>query len=163
HHPRTGQACDVAPGVLRPNTHRRPGVRSSDTVGRSARSSTGLNEIMRFLLDTNTCIAAMRHHTPVLQRLSAVAPADCSISSITTFELYTGIEKCADPAKELAKVNLLLATVSERVFDGHAAREAGRIRALLEAQGLMIGAYDVLLAGHARSAGLTLGTANVGE
>ncbi len=27
----------------------------------------------------------------------------------------------------------------------------------------MIGAYDVLLAGHARSIGLTLVTANVGE
>jgi len=119
--------------------------------------------VMLYLLDTNTCIAAMRHHAPVLQRLAAVAPADCAISSITTYELYTGIEKCADPTKELAKVNLLLATVSERVFDGQAVREAGRIRALLESEGRMIGAYDVLLAGHARSAGLTLVTANVGE
>ena len=48
---------------------------------------------MRYLLDTNTCIAAMRHHATVLQRLAAVAPADCAISSITTYELYTGIEK----------------------------------------------------------------------
>lgn len=118
---------------------------------------------MRYLLDTNTCIAAMRHHTPVLQRLAAVAPADCAISSITTYELYTGIEKCADPAKESAKVDLLLTTVSELVFDGKAAREAGRIRALLESQGRMIGPYDVLLAGHARSVGLTLVTANVSE
>ncbi len=51
----------------------------------------------------------------------------------------------------------------ERVFDGQAAREAGRIRALLESQGCMIGPYDVLLAGQARSAGLTLVTANTGE
>jgi tRNA(fMet)-specific endonuclease VapC len=57
----------------------------------------------------------------------------------------------------------LLATVSELVFDGPAAREAGRIRALLESQGGMIGVYDVLLASHARSMGLTLVTANVGE
>ena len=80
---------------------------------------------MRYLLDTNTCIAAMRHRAPVLQRLAAVAPAECAISSITTYELYTGIEKCADPTKELAKVHLLLATLSELVFDGPAAREAG--------------------------------------
>ena len=52
---------------------------------------------MRSLLDTNTCSAAMRHRAPVLQRLAAVAPAECAISSITTYELYTGIEKCADP------------------------------------------------------------------
>jgi tRNA(fMet)-specific endonuclease VapC len=37
------------------------------------------------------------------------------------------------------------------------------MRYLLESQGRMIGAYDVLLAGHARSAGLTLVTAHVGE
>jgi predicted nucleic acid-binding protein len=51
----------------------------------------------------------MRHRASVLQRLASLAPADCAISSITTYELYTGIEKCADPAKESAKVNLLLA------------------------------------------------------
>ena len=119
--------------------------------------------VMRYLLDTNTCIAAMRHHALVLQHLAAVSPADCAISSITTYELYTGFEKCADPTKELAKVKLLLATVSELVFDGQAAREAGRIRARLESQGCMIGAYDVLLAGQARSGGLTLVTANMGE
>jgi predicted nucleic acid-binding protein len=61
---------------------------------------------MRDLLDTNTCIAAMRNRAPVLQRLAAVAPADCAISSLTTYELYTGIEKCADPTSELTKVNL---------------------------------------------------------
>ncbi len=118
---------------------------------------------MRYLLDTNTCIAAMRHDALVLQRMAALAPMECAISTITAYELYTGIEKCAAPAKELAKVDLLLATVSELVFDGRAAREAARIRALLESLGCMIGPYDVLLAGHARCAGLTLATANTQE
>lgn len=105
----------------------------------------------------------MCHRAPVLQRLADVAPAECAVSSITTHEFYTGIEKRADPTKELAKVHLLLATVSELVFDGPAAREVGCIRALLESQGCMIGAYEVLLAGHARSMGLTLVTAKVNE
>jgi tRNA(fMet)-specific endonuclease VapC len=74
-----------------------------------------------------------------------------------------GIEKCAAPANELSKVNLLLTTVCELSFDAPAARDAAAIRAPLESQGRMIGAYDVLLAGHARSAGLTLVTANIGE
>ena len=99
----------------------------------------------------------------MVQRLAAVAPADCAISAVTTYELFTGVEKCADPAKERAKVGQLLATVIELAFDGRAAREAGRVRALLESQGRMIGAYDVLLAGHALAAGLTLVTANTGE
>jgi tRNA(fMet)-specific endonuclease VapC len=117
---------------------------------------------MRYLLDTNTCIAAMRHDALVLQRMAVVAPTECAISTITTYELYTGIEKCAAPAKELARsicywLRLVNSASTNRP------REAARIRALLESQGCMIGAYDVLLAGHARSARLTLVSANTGE
>jgi len=118
---------------------------------------------MRYLLDTNTCIAAMRQNALVVQRMAAVSPGDCAISTITSYELFTGIEKCAHPAKEVSKVNLLLATVHQLVFDAQAAREAGRIRALLESQGQMIGPYDILLAGHALAAGLILVTGNTGE
>jgi tRNA(fMet)-specific endonuclease VapC len=118
---------------------------------------------MRYLLDTNTSISVKRHHATVLKRMAAASPSDCVISSITTYELYTGIEKCANPAKEAAKVDLLLATVTELHFERQAAKEAGRIRAVLESQGCMIGPFDVLLAGHALSAGLTLVTANTKE
>lgn len=118
---------------------------------------------MRFLLDTNTCIAAMRHNALVVKRMAGTTPGDCAISTITSYELYTGIAKCADPTKELSKVDLLLATVHQLAFDAAAARDAGRIRGFLESQGCMIGPYDILLAGHALSAGLTLVTANTGE
>jgi len=103
---------------------------------------------MRYLLDTNTCIAAMRNDALVLKRMAALSPGDCAISTITSYELATGIEKCANPAKEAAKVNLLFATIGEVAFDATAARESGRIRASLESQGCMIGPYDVLLAGQ---------------
>jgi tRNA(fMet)-specific endonuclease VapC len=118
---------------------------------------------MRYLLDTNTCIAAMRNNPQVARRMAAVSPGDCAISTITSYELFTGIEKCANPAKEMAKVNLLLTTVHQLAFETQAAREAGRIRALLESRGQMIGPYDVLLAGHALSTALILVTANTGE
>jgi tRNA(fMet)-specific endonuclease VapC len=118
---------------------------------------------MRYLLDTNTCIAAMRHNAQVVQRMAATPPGDCAISTISTYELFTGIARCANPTKEMSKVNLLLATVHQLAFDAQAAREAGRIRALLESQGRMIGPYDILLAGHALAVGLTLVTANTGE
>jgi predicted nucleic acid-binding protein len=64
------------------------------------------------LLETNTCIAVMRHHGTVVKRLAATIPADCAISSITSYELFTAVEKCADPANELAKVSELLATIT---------------------------------------------------
>ncbi len=118
---------------------------------------------MQYLLDTNTCIDVMRNHPNVVNRMSAVAPGDCVISTITSYELHTGIAKCASPDKEQAKIDLLLKTVIQQPFDQAAAREAGRIRGLLESQGEMIGPYDVLLAAQALAAGLTLVTANTNE
>jgi tRNA(fMet)-specific endonuclease VapC len=105
----------------------------------------------------------MRQHAAVMNRLSAIRPAECAISTVTSYELYTGVEKCSDPVKERAKVDQFLAAIHELSFDRAAALECSQIRALLESQGLMIGPYDVLLAGHAKSIGLTLVTANTRE
>jgi tRNA(fMet)-specific endonuclease VapC len=118
---------------------------------------------MRYLLDTNTCVDVMRNHPNVVNRMSGVAPGDSVISTITSYELYTGIAKCASPDKEQAKVDLLLRTVIELPFDQTSAREAGRIRGLLESRGEMIGPYDVLLAAHVLAVGLILVTANTNE
>lgn len=90
---------------------------------------------MRYLLDTNTCIAAMRNDPAVVSKMSGLAPGDCAVSTVTSYELYTAVEKCADPAKERAKVELLLTTIHELPFDAHAAKRAARIRATLESQG----------------------------
>jgi len=118
---------------------------------------------MRYLLDTNTCIAVMRSHPAVVQRMAALPPADCAISAITSYELLTGVEKCSQPAKERAKVQLLFSTVQQLAFSVAAAEEAAVIRALLESQGQTIGPYDLLLAGQARSLGLILVSANTAE
>jgi tRNA(fMet)-specific endonuclease VapC len=118
---------------------------------------------MRYLLDTNTCIAAMRQHAGVLARLQSLSPNDCAISTITSYELFTGVAKCANPAQERSKVDLLLATMAELPFSADDAREAARIRAELEARGATIGPYDLLLAGQAVAAGLTLVTHNTSE
>lgn len=118
---------------------------------------------MRYLRDTDTCIFAMRNHATVVQRMAAVAPGDCAVSTVTTFELLSGVRKCNDPAKERVKVNQLLSVVTEFSFDAPAAADAADIRAVLEASGQMIEPYDILLAGHARSLGLVLASANTRE
>lgn len=118
---------------------------------------------MRYLLDTNACIAVMRNHAKVVQRLSAVSPGDCAISTITSYELYTGVEKCSQPDRDRVKVDLFLKTVHQLEFAAGAAQEAARIRAALESQGQTIGPYDLLLAGHARSLALILVSANTRE
>jgi tRNA(fMet)-specific endonuclease VapC len=48
-------------------------------------------------------------------------------------------------------------------FDSKSARVAASIRAALEAQGQMIGPYDVLIAGQALAYSLTLVTGNLRE
>lgn len=72
---------------------------------------------MQYLLDTNTCIDAMRNHPNVVIHMSALSPGDCVISTITSYELFTGVAKCASPDKEQAKVELFLKTVIELSFD----------------------------------------------
>lgn len=87
---------------------------------------------MARLLDTNTCIHAMRGTAAVVAAMSAHDPADLAVSSVTSYELYTGVEKCADPARERSKVEQLLNTLRQIEFDLSAAKEAARIRADLE-------------------------------
>ena len=95
--------------------------------------------------------------------MAAVPPGECAISTITGYELYTGVEKCSKPAIERAKVDLLLRAVRQLPFGSRGAKEAARIRALLETQGRPIGAYDVLLAGQGLASSLILVTANTKE
>jgi tRNA(fMet)-specific endonuclease VapC len=118
---------------------------------------------MRYLLDTNTCIALMRNQPQVVARMQAASPNDCAISTITSFELLTGVEKCDKPAQERLKVETLSQAVTELVFDKSAASESARVRAELEAQGLSIGPYDLLIAGQAVASKLVLVTSNVRE
>ena len=85
------------------------------------------------------------------------------MSTITSYELFTGVAKCADPNRERAKVEQLLGGVNALPFLDDAARRAGEVRAALETAGQMIGPYDVLLAGQALAANLTMATANTSE
>jgi tRNA(fMet)-specific endonuclease VapC len=116
-----------------------------------------------YLLDTNTCIHAMRGTAAVIAAMATKATDDIAISSITCYELYVGVEKCANPRRERGKVDTLIDTLPQMTFDSAAARRAARIRADLEARGEMIGPYDVLIAWRAEALGLTLVTANAGE
>jgi len=75
----------------------------------------------------------------------------------------TGLAQCANPIAEQVKFDLLFRVVEELPFDGSAARQAAMTRAHLELQGLTIGPFDLLIAGHALAQGLNLVTHNVGE
>lgn len=73
------------------------------------------------------------------------------------------MEKCNVPDKERAKVEQFLGTIPQFPFDALAARESARVRGFLESRGIMIGPYDILLAGQALAGGLCLVSANTTE
>src|SRR5258708_3018985 len=106
---------------------------------------------MKFLLDTNICIAIMPHTLPkTITRSSHNRRGDVLVCSIVRFELVFGIERCARPASETTRVERLWQRFPSLDFDDNCADEAGRIRAHLEKSGEKIGAYDTQIAAIAR-------------
>jgi predicted nucleic acid-binding protein len=79
----------------------------------------------------------MRQNAAVVNRLAATRPDECAISTITSYELYTGVEKCSNPAKEREKVECFLGAIHELAFERAAALESSRIRAFLESSPAM--------------------------
>lgn len=119
--------------------------------------------MLRYLLDTNLCIRVLRDRPPSLRaRFSAEADSLC-ISTIVLTELLHGAAKSARPAHHRAEVERFAARLEVLPFDDAAADHAADIRAALERRGQAIGGYDVLIAGHARSRGLTVVTGNLAE
>ena len=119
---------------------------------------------MDYLLDTNACIALI-NGTPseVRQRFQRAisAGAEVSVSTVALFELWYGVEKSAKKELNTSRLQTFLAgPVILLPFDENDAKTAGSIRALLEASGRPIGAYDLLIAGQALRRKTTLVTAN---
>ena len=78
-------------------------------------------------------------------------------------ELIYGAEKSAQSAPNLVDVEALAARLEVVPFDSEAAIHFGQARAELAKSGQIIGPYDLVIAGHARSRGLILVTNNMRE
>ena len=119
---------------------------------------------MSYMLDTNICIYAIKSRPPeVLRHLKASMEQGLCISSITLAELRHGVEQSASPAKNERALLQFLSILEVLPFDDAAALEYGKIRAFLQKRGTPIGAFDMLIAAHARAEDMTLVTNNVRE
>lgn len=119
---------------------------------------------MRYLLDTNICIyIARRKPANVSARLDRLRPGDARISIITLLELVYGACRSQRYAENLARVQEFERLVPALPLETQVAEFYGKLRANLERRGSIIGAYDLLIAAHALSFGLTLVTNNVRE
>ncbi len=119
--------------------------------------------MLRHMLDTNLCIRVLRDRPASLRaRFNAEAEGLC-ISTIILAELLHGAAKSARPVENRREVERFAARLEVLPFDAEAAAHAADIRAALERQGQVIGGYDLLIAGHARSRGLVVVTGNLAE
>ena len=119
---------------------------------------------MRYMLDTNICIYVIKHKPEtVFRKLQTIHPEDVCISSVTYAELVHGVEKSVAVEKNRLALSMLLANMEILDFDVDAADCYGKIRAVLEKKGTLIGPLDMMIAAHAQSLGYTVVTNNVKE
>lgn len=119
---------------------------------------------MKWMLDTDTCIALIKRRPPELvRRLQARAVGDVGISSITLAGLRHGVAKSERRVQNQAALDQFLLPLDVAAFDEAAAESYGGVRADVERKGTPIGPLDLLIASHALSIDVVLVTHNTRE
>ena len=120
---------------------------------------------MIYMLDTNICSFIIREKPLTVKEKLKIIDTDDNkvvISSTVASELLYGAYKKGSP-KLINTIKIFIDFFDVLPFDLNAAEEYGKIRSSLEKKGLVIGAYDLQIAAHARSINATLITNNTKE
>ena len=115
---------------------------------------------MKAMLDTNTCIYAMKRTPGFNARLPL---HDCGISIIVLGELEWGAWRSDRMKQSFAAVKDLAASVQIVDLDADVARQYGQLRAHLRSIGRPIGPNDLWIAAHALALDVPLVTHNLSE
>jgi tRNA(fMet)-specific endonuclease VapC len=118
---------------------------------------------MKFLLDTDTCIYALKHSPVVLNHLLAQSREDIAVSVITEAELRTGAAKSTSAAKTLRLIEHFLRPLAIVEFNSDDAASYAQVRSKLERAGTPIGPLDTLIAAQAVARKLVLVSNNERE
>ena len=150
-----GDPFSSLPGIC-PGIH----VRQASTQVRK----TPVPAWLMYLLDTNHCIFLIHgRHPEVARRLARQKVGTVSVSSITTSELWHGVENSNRQDQNRAALAKFLLPLEILPFDEQASQAYGKIRFVLEGAGRPIGAMDLLIAAHAVSTGAVLVSQNLRE
>ena len=115
------------------------------------------------MLDTNICIYVINERDDALRNVFEVNASEICISSITYAELAYGVAHSKRKKHNERELTAFIKDLEILVFDQAAGDHYGDIRAALTKRGKLIGANDLLIAGHARSVDATLVTNNQQE
>lgn len=118
---------------------------------------------MPYLLDTDTCIYALKQHARVIEQLLSTSREDVVVSVITEAELRTGAAKSSSSMKTLRLVENFLRPLTIAEFTSQDAIAYAQVRAMLERAGTPIGPLDMLIASQAVARELTLVSNNERE
>ncbi|RYG39088.1 type II toxin-antitoxin system VapC family toxin [bacterium] len=119
---------------------------------------------MIYLLDTNAVSRYLSDRPSRIEvRVAELSKSEVATCSIVEAELRFGLAKAGASQKRYARLDGFLQGVWIYDFDSAAAREYGRLRARLEANGEVIGGNDLMIAAIALAHDLTLVTHNMGE
>jgi tRNA(fMet)-specific endonuclease VapC len=119
---------------------------------------------MKYMLDTNICIALIkRKPSKALKRLARLSAGDIGISTITLAELCYGIAKSQFVERNREALEEFLLPLEIVDFDENAASAYGPVRAELKKAGWQIGPLDTQIGAHALSLDAVLVSDNTAE
>lgn len=119
----------------------------------------------KYLLDTNILIDFLNEVPSVVEKIILVGTRQCCISVISLHELYYGAQLAREKKeeyyyKELEKINTLLEYFKVLTLKTKG-EEYAHIKYLLRKKGKPVDEFDMLIAAHAVSEGLTVVTDNL--
>lgn len=117
--------------------------------------------MIKYLLDTDISIYIIKRKPIEARRMFNIYSGEIGISTITLGELYFGAEKSKKRRTNMTNIEGFVGRLEVFDYDTAAAYQFGQLR--LELKANSIGPYDLMIAAHARSLGLTLVTNNIRE
>ena len=120
--------------------------------------------MIKWLLDTNVCIAIMNQKPiSVIKELKKHEVDSVAISAISLYELHYGVYKSQMTDRNKKTLTAFLQYIQVLDWTDECAEVAGEIRSTLEKKGSLIGPYDMLIAAHAKCLNATLVSHNTKE
>jgi tRNA(fMet)-specific endonuclease VapC len=113
-----------------------------------------------FLLDSDTASQLMRADRATVKTMRTASATSIAISAVTQSELLYGAHLRADKPAVLSAVRAFLARVTVHDWNADAAELHAKLRADAKANGLSVGAFDLMIAAHARALAHTLVTSD---
>jgi tRNA(fMet)-specific endonuclease VapC len=99
------------------------------------------------ILDTYFLVDIMNNKKEAVDKLNQIIHKEqIHVTSISVFELFSGVSRCNNSKKENQKISLILKTMNILDFDVNSAEKAGLIEGELAKKGKSIGPLDCMIA-----------------